>query len=385
MHCCFLTLNLLGGGAERQLLQLVRYWPRDDSQLRVVLLEGQGVWLDEVLTKVPVYALSEQMPSGRVSQILWALRLVPRLRQFFLHHPCDIVLTFLWLPTLVAGLAFSRLNPRPKVVWSVQSDLAQSFQLHWDGWLRNWLVRTFLSRQVDHFVAISQGIKLKTQQLLKIVDDERITVIPNSVDLACIYQMTAKQDSPLSKRASIRLMSVARLHEAKGVEALLQALSQVREQNDDWECMILGDGPKRQGLVQMANELGLDSYVHFAGYVPNPYAWLQTADIFVSPSRWEAFGIALVEAMALGLPIIATETDGTKDIIDPYVDGVVVPVGDAGALSQAILELASSPERRVALGQKAREKSKRYDAPIVAARYASVLNQVLTREQDDSN
>ncbi|MFN3420616.1 MAG: glycosyltransferase [Armatimonadota bacterium] len=378
MRVCFLNLNLQGGGAERQLVQLARHWPRNDHHLRVVLLERKGVWLDELPINVPCHALSPQMPSGSLVRILWALRLIPRLKRFFREHPCDIVLTFLWLPTVLAAIALRRMPNSPLLVWSVQSDLERELALHWDEWLRRWIVLTFLPKQVDHFIAISKGIRRKTQALLGIPDD-RFTVIPNGIEMTRIREMSAMVDNDQPKKSSLRLVTVGRLHPAKGIDVLLHALAKINHQGHSWECYILGDGPERLRLMQLARELELDERISFVGYERNPYIWLRKADIFVSPSRWETFGIAIVEAMALGLPVIATATDGAVDIIDDGVDGLLVPVEDASALADAITELMHNPSLRQRLGEKAKQKAQQFDAPLIAQQYAELLEQLARR------
>ena len=378
MRICFLNLNLQSGGAERQLVQLVRHWPRNNHHLRVVLLEQKGVWLDELPVNVPYHALAPRMPPGSLRKILWTFWLVPRLRKFLIEHPCDVVLTFLWLPTVLAAIALHQLPNPPLLVWSVQSDLTRDLKLHWDGWLRQWLVRTLLPKKVNHFIAVSEGVRRKIQMFLGIPAD-RFTVIPNGIDLNRIRDMAVKPDPIPPKEVPVRLISIGRLHLAKGMDVLLHALAKVKHQSHDWECYILGDGPERSRLMQMATVLELNGYLSFFGYTPNPYAWLRTADIFVSPSRWETFGIAIVEAMALGLPVIATATDGAKDIISDGVNGLLVPVDDASALADAITKLMHDPSLRQRLGEKAKQKAQQFDAPLIAQRYAELLEQLMRR------
>lgn len=383
MRVCFLNLNLQGGGAERQLVQLARHWPQGKWHLKLVLLEQQGVWLSELPSNVPCHALSPRMPSGSLAKILWALRLVPRLRKFLVKHPCDVVLTFLWLPTLLAAIALRRLPNPPLLVWSVQSDLAREIALHWNGWLRRQLVLAFLPKQVNRFIAVSEGIQRKTQAFLGISADS-FTVIPNSVELTRIMKMAAMPDAIPQKKAPVRLVSVGRLHLAKGMDVLLHAVVKVHRQSSGCECYILGDGPEKPELMRLAGAMGLNGCLSFVGYQSNPYAWLKTADIFVSSSRWETFGIAIVEAMALGLPVIATATDGARDIIDDGSDGLLVPVGDAAALADAIIDLMCNPSLRQRLGGRAKQKAQQFDAPLIAQRYAGLLEQLMRRGSSDS-
>lgn len=378
MECCFLNLNLQGGGAERQLVQLARYWQSYTFSLEVVLLEGQGIWLKELPSSVPCYMLTPKISSDSLKKIIQTFQLIPGLKKFFQERHYDVVLTFLWLPTVLAAIVFRQLPNPPLLVWSVQSDLIRDFALHRDGWLRRLLVRTFLPKRVIHYIAVSESIRRKIQTFLNVPND-RLTVIPNSVELARIREMATRSDNVPPKETRVRLISVGRLHPAKGIDLLLQALAQVYHQNLKWECYILGDGSEWSRLTQLTKILGLNECVSFVGYTLNPYAWLRTADIFVSPSRWEAFGIAIVEAMALGLPVVATATDGAQDVVSNKVDGILVPVGNVQALADAIINLMHNPSLRQMLGEKARQKAQQFDAPLIAQRYAELLEQLLRR------
>ncbi|CEP67181.1 Glycosyl transferase, family 1 [Moorella glycerini] len=373
MRICIVHQNLEAGGAERQLIQLALQWQGMGHHVEVVLLEHQGVWLNDLDGKIIVRCLSQRLPRNSILRIYWMWWLVTGLRQYFLQHPFDVVLTFLWLPTLISAFALRQMPERPMTVWSVQSDLVQEFRLHRDGWVRQWLVRTFLPGHIDHFIAISSGIKLKTKNLLG-VSAERFTIIPNSLNLAQICKMAVSQGELPDKTAATRMVSVGRLHPAKGMDVLLEALALVRNEMGNWECYILGDGPERERLSQLARQLNLNNHVHFVGYAQNPYTWLETADLFVLPSRWETFGIAIIEAMALGLPVIATATDGASDIITHDVDGYLVPVGDAQALALAIKRLINEPKLRQRLGRNAKARAKVFDVCGIAQKYISLFN-----------
>lgn len=381
MRCCLLNVNLQSGGAERQLIHLVNYLQQKDFHIEVVLLERQGAWLDELPSGIPIHNVMERLPLSSPAKVLKALQSILRLRHFFRQQPCDIVLTFLWLPTVITALAFYGLNNHPLLVWSLQSDLVQDFRLHWDGWIRRWIVRTFLPKRVDHFIAISQGIKSRMQELLRL-PDERFTFIPNSIDLGRITKMAERQDRVLPKCSAIRLVSVGRLHRSKDIDVLLRALSLLKKRGVNLEAYVIGDGPERERLMRLAVRLGLNGYVNFLGYARNPYAWLQTADIFISSSRWETFGISIIEAMALGIPVIATETDGACDIIRNSVDGLLVPIGDSQALANTVMELVQKPMLRGEISRQGRLRAEQFNARSVAECYMAILEKLIGHREN---
>jgi glycosyltransferase involved in cell wall biosynthesis len=135
----------------------------------------------------------------------------------------------------------------------------------------------------------------------------------------------------------------------------------------------LGEGHERVALERLAAALGVEDYFRLVGFMDNPFAWLRDADLFVLPSIWEPFGIALAEAMALGLPVIVSDTDGARALVEHGAEGLIVPINDPAALAQAIIELANDPARRAAMGARSASKARRFDAPVVAEQYRAAL------------
>lgn len=375
IRCCIVHSNLHTGGAERQVVQLLAHWPDARWQFELVLLEHQGAWLSEV--SVPTLGLSCARPCGLGRQLPWAAGLLPALRRQLARGGYDLVLTFLWLPTLLASIALGAgAAARPRLVWSVQSDLAAAFRLRRSGSLARPLVRYAASR-VDRFIAVSPGTAQQIRTTLGVAT-ERIDVVPNGVDLQRVAALAAAVPAlPPAPAGRTRLVAVGRLHPQKGSDVLLRAVARLRAAGVDVECVLVGDGEERERLEALAHALGLGERAVFAGRVANPFAWLRTAHIFVLPSRWEPFGIALIEAMALGLPVVASATDGARAIVTHEVDGLLVPAGDVGALAAALSALARAHALRHALGERGRARAQHYDAALVAARYQRELEPLL--------
>lgn len=374
-RCCFLGLNLCGGGAERHMLQLLNHWPDSSWQFNLILLARQGVWFDEIPQTVQLHTLSSRMPVNGLQQLVWAMQMVPRFRAA-LQNGYDILLTFLWLPTLVASLALRGLAVPPPLVWSIQSDLEQAFRLRRTGTLRRWLMANVALPQVNHCIAITPGLSVRVQQLLHIETD-RISVIPNSIDYARIKDLLAQPAHIPPKCASIRIVSVGRLHPQKSMDILLQAIAIIYAKGLSIECFIVGEGEEQARLQALAADLDIADVIHFVGYSANPYAWMHSADLFVLASSWEPFGIVLAEAMALGLPIITTATDGALALIESEAEGLVVPPGNPPRLAEAILSLMEYPHLRKWFGDQARRKAHHFDAPTIARQYQVLLEQLL--------
>jgi len=377
MKCCLLSTNLESGGAERQVVQLARHWPIDEVPLEIVLLERRGAWLDEIPDAVPVHALFERLPQHRGTQALRLPFAVRRLRRAVNAREYDVIVAFLWLPAVLAARAVaSGGTRRPMLTYSVQSDLARDFRLHADGLIRRWLVRMALPRAMDAYFPLSEGVAQRTADLLR-VPMERFEVIPNSTEIDRVLEL-AEQDEAPDLQQGLRIVSVGRLHPAKGYEDLIDALAQVRDAGRPFECILLGEGPLRATLEQRVHRLNLTECVRLPGHTSNPYAWMRSADVVVSASRWETFGIAILEAMALGRSIVATDTDGAQELLEDGVTGCVVPVGDASAMAAALQTLLADAGRRAQLGQAAAQRARAYDAGVVTEQFVDAIRGVLT-------
>lgn len=196
-------------------------------------------------------------------------------------------------------------------------------------------------------------------------DPRRTAVIPNG------FHHPERAGQYYARDAGrVRLVSVSRLIAVKGIDDTLNALAALIARNPDldWEYDIVGDGPERANLQSLTQKLGLQTRVHFVGAVPNQQAMqiLQRSAIFVLPSWNEAFGLAYLEAMAMGLAVIGCLENGAADILTNNVDGCLVPPRDVAALSKVLEELILHPKRRQALALTAMETVQRFSWPTNA-------------------
>jgi glycosyltransferase involved in cell wall biosynthesis len=176
----------------------------------------------------------------------------------------------------------------------------------------------------------------------------------------------------------VRLITVARLLERKGIQTILQACSQPTLL--PVELQIIGTGPYEATLRQMVDDLGLRDRVKFLGFVPNEElpAYYRRSDIFVLPSETESFGLVFAEAMSCGLPIAASNVGGIPETVRDGIDGLLCPPGDSASLRKNILQLIASTARRDQMSTSQRQRIlKHYPWEHIAARYAGIYASVL--------
>jgi len=156
--------------------------------------------------------------------------------------------------------------------------------------------------------------------------------------------------------------TVGRLTAVKGQEVLIRAASELIRQGEKIFLVLLGDGELRQDLEQLTIRLGIAEHVHFPGWRPDVPRIMAVCDIFCLSSRNEGMGKVLVEAMAMGKPIIASDIGGIRDIVRSGENGLLVPVGDVAAWAEAIARLCRDPERRRRMGDAGRQMAPRYSS-----------------------
>jgi glycosyltransferase involved in cell wall biosynthesis len=184
---------------------------------------------------------------------------------------------------------------------------------------------------------------------------ERLRWIPNFVDLEAF---TPKQ-TPGGD-----VVFAGRLSEEKGVDVLVDAVAARPELRLD----VAGDGPARASLEALAIERGASDRIRFHGRLPTDILQelLRSASVAAVPSRWyENMPLAVLEAFASGLPVVGTALGGVPELIEPGVDGAIVPPNDPGALGEALAGLVNDPDGAMAMGRRGREKAEREFAPVV--------------------
>lgn len=232
-----------------------------------------------------------------------------------------------------------------------------------EAWRRGWLKRSYLIDRlvytaVDHFVAVSRANQRHLTERKRCRPD-RIVQIHNGRDLKAF---SPDPGARARTRASlgvapddVLIVHVGRLTEQKGHRYLLDAYAVVRDQIPGARMVFVGDGDLRADLERLVHERGWAADVLFAGYQSAARGFLAAADIVVLPSLFEGLPLVAVEAGAMGRPMVATDVDGTPEVVLDGITGLLVPPGNPARLSSALIELAVDPGRRERMGAAARD------------------------------
>lgn len=211
------------------------------------------------------------------------------------------------------------------------------------------------------------------------------TIIPNGVDLE---RFGSDSSNPRPARQGVTILFVGRLEKRKGFATLFEAYAQLKSKNQPVRLQVVGpiDNRTRQFYQRMARSRGVTD-IEFTGYIsPRQLpAYYQNADIFCAPAvAAESFGIVLLEAMAAGIPVVASDIAGYRTVIAAGQEGVLVPPGQPDALARAIQNLVEQPQQRNEMGLRGRQKAKNYSWDVIVEQTLAVYVDTLNRVQAKS-
>lgn len=320
------------------------------------------------------------LPTGaRGSSTLRMVRAVRPLARLIDERRPDCLCPIMATPSIVAIAALQFSRHQPTVILSIQNilELPPGVGWHWDVAVENFLARLLFPR-AHGVIALSHGVGRHLEKCIPRLSD-KIVVIHN-VGVPLDGQIARHDPEGLPARQhKVRYLACGRLVQQKGYRILLQAFAKVVQQVDA-ELHILGDGPQRRELESMANRLGIGGRVSFLGFRKNPFLHMQAADVFVVSSLWEGFANVIVEAMAMGTAVIATDCPhGPAEIISDGRNGLLVPPADVKALASAMVRLGEDEALRRALAEAGRERSADFSAARIAGQYAAVFRRLTGR------
>jgi len=371
------TYMLHIGGEETYLLSLMRHVERSLFDLVVI-----GSVSPQFCARVRQLGVHVE-PWGVKSPVdLWALW---RLLRLLRRHQVGLIHVQSTRAGVVARLAGLLLGM--PVVLTVHMP-AYSFVegdglgAHWKRRFYRWVERVLNRHLTDTVVYVSSRV-YQDALAMGVAPPDRAVVVSNGIDLSP-YRRRPKPDlrAQMKVPPSARVVScVGRLHRQKGVDVLLRAASGAALQGQDWRLWVIGDGPERAALEAQADELGLADRVCFLGYREDVPDLLMASDVFVLASRYEAMPMAVVEAMAAGLPCVVTDVGESPRLVEQGVTGLVVKPEDADGLAAALAALLSDPERCRAMGEVARRRAEQYSAQQMVRQTEQVYAAALARRR----
>jgi glycosyltransferase involved in cell wall biosynthesis len=318
LHVVHVIGRMPGHGTQRQLAGMLlsahgRLW---DATL-AVLRDGDPLAQEVADVGIPVVQFAGR--DGDPRRLIWLRGIFGR---------ADVVHSSLWGANLYGRVVAGSRRPRPAVVISERSveEFRSSSRRKVDRVLRRWTEEYIAnSNDVAEFLARAHDVPI-----------DRVTVISNGIDRSIFFPGRSRRD----REGPIRLGTLGRLIPEKGLDVLLAAMPAIAARQPV-ELTVVGDGPERTALERQARGLP----VVFAGYMSSPSdvaTFLRSLDVFIMPSRWEGLPNALLEALACGVTVVATDVPGMKEAAGD--DALLVPPDQPSSLADAVCRALSSPQ-----------------------------------------
>jgi glycosyltransferase involved in cell wall biosynthesis len=352
------------GGVERMIMNLVREFSRRDLTVDLLTIRAASAHFQDLPDNVRWIPLRANH----------ALSSIPELVRYLKRDPPQALLVAKDRAARAALVARRLSAARLPVVVRLGTNLMTSMASRsaFSRWLRLAPMKS-LYRHVDRIVAVSAGVAEDTLRVTGL-PASRIVVIRNPVVTPALMQQAAAPCphewlTAAGRSTNPVVLGAGRLGQQKAFDTLLRAFATVARQRPA-RLIILGEGAHRRALEKLADELGISDRVLLPGFQANPYAWLSRADLFVLSSRWEGSPNVLTEALALGIPSVATDCpSGPRETLDSGRFGPLVAVDDVPQLARAMAETLAAPLEAGVLQQAVAE----YTAETSAERYLEVL------------
>ncbi len=343
IRICQLITELAPAGAERCVFELARRLDRERFEVEVAALRGGAVagWLEQ--EGIPVTVLNVR---GK-----WDLGKINTLADLLKDREFDILHTHLFHADFVGRLAAARART-PHLVHTVH--IAEQRFRPWQFAFARWT-----RQRCQKIIAVSESARdhhaAKAHLSL-----ESYQVIHNGIDIAA-YSLDESARVQLRNEWNVTddevlVAFVGRLDHQKGLDVLLEAFKRLHQQGCSPRLVVAGDGPQRDMLECFIATEPAGQNIIPLGYTNDVRGVLSAADILAMPSRWEGFGLAAAEAMAAGLPVVATSVPGLKDVCVDEQTALLVQPDDSDALARKIGQLTADAELRDRLGQAGRQR-----------------------------
>jgi len=350
----FVLPSLERGGGERVMLQLARSFLAGGREVHLAVLLGGGPLRGEVPDAA---VLHELIPAGHARGFALARRVFPKLVSLMRATRPDAVLSTMTGTNLLTVLACKQSHARPRLILREASSLINA-----PGFIKQKAMR-WLYHRADVVIAVSRGVAGDLRSLG--IPDDQIRVIHNPVDPDRLRHLAGIGPVLPGLAGAPYIIALGRLTEAKDYPTLLRAYaaSQLRH---SYRLVIVGEGEERANLECLILELGISEHVLLAGALNNPFRVLAGAALLVLSSRWEGYPNVLLEALALNVPVVATDCrHGPRELLHA---GRLVPLGDADALARAMDEGITNSTLN------ADEVFARHAPQVIASRYLVALD-----------
>ena len=372
-HLLMMIDSLRCGGAEKQFIEIVNRINRDKFDISVCLTTDTGILLKYLNRKKLVHFISIRKKTP------WDFfKILIQVRKILKKTKPDVVHCWLSYSNLLSQLASIKHHS-----YKMVAGIRCSPKFYKQQNLFTQVIKRFIfdwpNKKSDIILANSQNV---LNELIKMgYPHDKSFFIPNGIDCRHISNaaaFTRFENLDAFMQDNITLVTAGRLEKQKGFKYLFSAIKSLVYLYPKLKLLVIGEGRLRENLENKIKGLNLENNIHLIGFREDIHCIMKAADIFVLPSIFEGMPNVVMEAMALGKPIVASSVDGTKELIKHKKTGWLVPPRDPNALAEAITILLKNPELKSKLANNAkREINNTYNIKKITAKYEALYEKLL--------
>lgn len=376
------------GGMERCTEVLLKHFNRELFEVELAMIFDREIFYQvpsdvkafvlERYRQPPLQSRSDELPPDIVArysdQLTWLETTAYKLGMLIQKRQPDVILAQDFFASAIALFAKKYMPKGVKIIGSLHNQYSTFLQTVEYGDLYAAMIRSYFN-EADRIITVSHGIATDLIENFRVHPDV-IAVIHNPVDIAQIESLTQEPitEHPWFNEDISILLFVGRLNPQKGLTYLLQATAQARKAKY-FRVTLIGEGEQRRELEALVQQLGIAEDVLFLGRQSNPFKFMRRATCFVLPSVVEGLPYVILEAMACGCPIIATDcAPGVRELLGEGKRGLLVAPKDPHALAEAILKILWDDNLRKEFSQAGLQYAKEFATEKIVAQYEALLN-----------
>jgi len=357
----FYCYSLEGGGAEKVCYMLANRFSREkEFKVYLLLIDKKGPYLKHIEKNIEIIASNSFLNRFLLFNFIFLLKTLWGIKPHY-------VISFAEWPNLYAGLAkvfFKNIM----YVFSEQNtkSFINDYKIYGiSKWIH--LLSIFSYKNADKVICCSKKVQ---SSILGVFQRQCTLVIYNPVD--CKYALLKAKEQVDIKMDSkaLNLIAIGRFHPQKDYLTMLKAFERAYQVNPNIVLYVLGDGEQRNEIEFFISKLSSKGAIHLLGFKDNPFSYLSRSDVLIHSSLYEGFGNIYVEALSVGTPILTTDCDTPREIIESELHGTIVPVSDDLALAKAILE---QPKKTKEIVDSCIERAYFFDIESCYSKYRQTL------------
>lgn len=365
----FFIYEMGAGGAARTLLNILNHIDREEFEPLLVTLDYDGSYEEDLKSDVTFIKLETKRLRSAILPLAKIIR----------EQRPDIVFSTIPNYNIVAILArllsFTKAKNVVREAALLGNDKSMNMKL---------IIYGLFYRLSSRVISLSEGVKVNLVEQYK-VKPNNIKVIYNPIDIGSIQSdanngLIPKEHQRIFKTDHIVIITAGRLVNDKDHRTLIKAFSKVNKQMN-CELVILGEGPLKGELQELTIKLGIEQNVHFIGFQRNPYVYFKQADLFVLSSLSEGFGHVLVEALAVGIPIVSTNCKpGAEEVLDYGKYGKLCEVGNSEEMAKKMQEILTLNNKETTdVIEMGLQRIQKFDVKEIVNQYEETFTKILCR------